>query len=51
MNQRALTWTGLLAQWTQAAQASMAIPEEHDGPGLASQHDATDHIASSDLRP
>jgi hypothetical protein len=32
MNQRAITWTGLLAQWTQAAQASLAIPEEHDGP-------------------
>ncbi len=32
MNQRAITWTGLLAQWTQAAQASLAIPEDQDGP-------------------
>jgi hypothetical protein len=27
-----LTWTGLLAQWVQFAQASLAIPDEQDGP-------------------
>jgi hypothetical protein len=28
----ALTWTGLLAQWVQFAQASLALPEAADGP-------------------
>lgn len=27
-----LTWTGLLAQWVQFAQASLALPDEADGP-------------------
>ena len=28
----ALTWTGLLAQWIQFARASLALPEESEGP-------------------
>jgi hypothetical protein len=28
----ALTWTGLLTQWMKFAQASLAIPDNHDGP-------------------
>ncbi len=28
----ALTWTGLLSQWIQFAQASLALPDEAEGP-------------------
>ena len=32
LNPEALTWTGLLAQWVRFAQASLALPEDSDGP-------------------
>jgi hypothetical protein len=32
LDANALTWTGLLGQWVQFAQASMALPDDADGP-------------------
>lgn len=32
LHPESLTWTGLLAQWVRFAQASLAIPDEADGP-------------------
>ena len=33
LNPEALTWTGLLGQWVQFAQASLALPDDHEHRG------------------